>query len=389
MRADVIQDAGVIDDLAEPWDALACARSRPFSAPAWLAAWWRHVAPPRATLRVVAVRERGELIGVAPFFLATGRLGLRTLHSLASATSQRVEPLAVLGRELDVAAAVAAALGGLRAPPDVVSFDGIDARSAWPGDLARAWPGGAAILDRYSVPSTAVCLRDVDGFDAWFAGRSARFRAGQNSSRNRFLRLGGRFRWATSETLDRDLRALVALHCSRWAGRGGSTLLDDQVHRMLLDAGRVLLPRRRFRLLSMQFGDEIVCSHLALSAGTEYAGWISGFDERYAKLSPSNLGLLSMIQDAFACGAERMDLAGGGVEWKRRFGEADGTLVWRRLVPCGPRPGRTRVVLSSVRLRRAVARRVPDSARARLTLVEQKVRGAAAPPRVARPDDPA
>jgi CelD/BcsL family acetyltransferase involved in cellulose biosynthesis len=106
---------------------------------------------------------------------------------------------------------------------------------------------------------------------------------------------------------------------------------------MLLDAGRTLLPAGRFRLWSLDLGGEIISSHLALVAGQEYAYWLSGFDERHARVSPSLLGALAVVEDAFASGADRLDLGLGDYGYKARFADGADTQEYLRIVPRGRR----------------------------------------------------
>jgi CelD/BcsL family acetyltransferase involved in cellulose biosynthesis len=379
LRTQVIEDPAALDALAAPWDRLAVACSRPYCAPAWLAAWWRHVAGRPARLRLVVVRDGADVIGIAPCFMTIGRLGVRTLRPLGCAVSHGLEPLAVPGREVAVARAMAETLAGAPASPDVIAFDGVEGGSRWPGDLARVWPHGpAAMLTRYELPSVALSLREYPDYGAWFAGKSRNFRHSLRKRQNRFARAGGRVRMATAATLEADLRALVRLHRARWDPRGGSAFISDAVEQMLMEAAPTLLTAGRLRLWSLDVSGDVISSHLALTAGSDYAYWLTGFDERHGAVSPSLLGTLAIVEDAFATGAGRVDFAGGDTHWKTRFADVEGTLAWRRVVPRGPRHARSRLVLAAGQWRRAVAERVPEDARARVVGVERRLRSAAA-----------
>ena len=77
MSTVLIHDEAALAPHLADWDRLAVARRQPYSAPAWMLAWWRNVAPPGAALSVVVVREGDEAIGVAPFYATRTRGGLR------------------------------------------------------------------------------------------------------------------------------------------------------------------------------------------------------------------------------------------------------------------------------------------------------------------------
>src|SRR5215208_3358659 len=87
------------------WDALAVAAGRPFSAPVWMLAWWEHLAPPEAALRLVLVREGDSLLGVVPCHLASTATRVPVLRLLGAGFTARMEPLARPGRESEVARA--------------------------------------------------------------------------------------------------------------------------------------------------------------------------------------------------------------------------------------------------------------------------------------------
>jgi len=372
---EIIEDLEGADRLAADWDRLTVQCSRPYCAYAWLSSWWRHVAPKDACLRVVVVTEGSAVVGIAPWYQTRDRLGVRMLRPLGWPTCSRVEPLAVPGRELEVASGVAAALAAAPDAPDALAFEGVERSSKWPGDLARAWPGGrAATLTRYEQPFLSLTLADHAGYASWFGAKSHHFRSKLGYQRRRFLREGGRFRLATTESLEQDLHAFVQLHRARWEARGGSAYLNQQVERMIADAGPSLLLSGRLRLWTMEIDTEVIAARLALWAGSQYACWLGGFDERYAKLSPSMLGFLAVAEDAFACGADRIDLGAGSTDWKRRFADTEGTLAWRLIVPRGHRHAATRLTLAPGQWRRAMATRVPDEMRTSVVALERRIR---------------
>jgi CelD/BcsL family acetyltransferase involved in cellulose biosynthesis len=376
LGAEIVEELDALEPLAAGWDDLAVRCARPYCLHGWLSAWWRHAAPPDARLQVVVVTEDHQLIGVAPLFLTRERLGLRTLRPMGWPICHDVQPLAASGREPAVAAAVSQALAAGRSPPDLLAFDGIDGGSRWPADLADAWPGGqATLLTRYELPTFSLSLPEGLEYETWFAGKSRSFRKNLGYNRRRFVRRGGRFRMVTPETLEPDLRAFGRLHRGRWERRGGSGYLSDRAERVLAAAGRALVGTGRFRLWSLELDGEVVSSHLALRAGAAYVYWLGGFDERYAVLSPSMLGILALVEDAFACGARGIDFGSGSAEWKVRLADDEGTLAWRRVVPPGRRHAVTRLSLAPGQWRRELSNRLPGEVSAGVLALERRLRG--------------
>ena len=141
INTSVIEQRPVLGEATSSWDALTIASSRPYCAPGWMLPWWDHLRPERSTLRSVTVGRDSELIGLAPLCLSTDRWGIVTGHLLGHDTSSYSEPLALRGRERQLAAAVTSVLSGRGERIDVLSFSGIPNDSPWPRLLQETWPG--------------------------------------------------------------------------------------------------------------------------------------------------------------------------------------------------------------------------------------------------------
>src|SRR6266516_5632848 len=109
-----------LEHLYAEWEALAASSALPLMAPGWLLAWWRHLAPQRALLRVVEVREDTALVGLAPFFVVPPRHGHRVAYRLlGGGWGAPLAPLAPPGRERHVARAIGEALLQVDPRPDL------------------------------------------------------------------------------------------------------------------------------------------------------------------------------------------------------------------------------------------------------------------------------
>jgi CelD/BcsL family acetyltransferase involved in cellulose biosynthesis len=357
----LIEDTDGLEALRADWDALAVGAGRPYCAPAWMLAWWRHVGSSRGPLRVVAVRRDGDLVGLAPFYAQREGLGRPTRYRLLAADlSHRIEPLAAPGSEREVAEAIASALAEARPRPALVSFESIDAGSGWPTLLARAWPGpGRAALERlWTRPALTIRLEDTT-FEEWLQRRSRKFRGYSRRNLKQLEEHGAEFRLARSEEeLERGLAEFVALHERRWVDRGGSVALSGGVEGMLAEAGRELLASERLRLFTVAVDGHAISANLFVAAGGEVAYWNGGFDPDWSHVQPSLRGIESAIRDAIDRGERRLDLGGGTEQYKYRLADGEGELETTLLLPPGARRPLTRLQLAP----RALARR----ARARL-----------------------
>jgi len=345
-EAHVISNPAALAAERDEWDELAVRSGRPYAAPAWLMAWWRQLAPPNAELRTVLVHDDSRLIGVAPFYTDRTVTKIARYRLLGGPLTARIEPLAAVGRERDVAQAITGALSASSPRPALIELDGSPAASPWPQLLVERWPDTRRprVVLRTARPAPTLDLGGND-FNSWFMSKTKHFRQRMRKDRQNFEAAGGRFRLAGSEDLEHDLAAFARLHHARWRNRGGSTVLTPGVERMLLDAARELTPRGRFRLWSVELDNEVVSSHIVVTAGEEWAYWLTGTNTDCTHGSPTRLGILNTIEDAFAQGASRLDLGDGGHPYKYRFSDSEDRLRWLSITPRNSRYPLTRLGL--------------------------------------------
>lgn len=382
LDAELVTDVEELGALTPEWDALAVAAALPQMSPAWVLAWWRHVAPDGAQPRVVVVRDHGSVVGLAPFYVQPDGGGRVDYRLPGIEITARLTPLARPGREWDVAEAVAAALAEAQPRPDALLFEGTPVDSHWLVALRDRWPGPLRPpLWRTHVDGSPLMSLREGSFDAWFAARSSNFRQQMRRIRRRFTQAGGVSRLATRETLAADAAALTHLHASRWEGRGHSNLVDlgDRFTAMVVECGERLLDEERFALRVLELDGEPICAQLFVAAGGCVLFVNGGWDERHAALKPSLLCLLDAVEDAFAQGARRFDLGVGEQGYKQRFADGDAPLEWAVLLTPGARlplsAARTTPAVVRARLR-AAALRLPHERVEQLRELQGRLRRA-------------
>jgi CelD/BcsL family acetyltransferase involved in cellulose biosynthesis len=366
VTAEIVDDATDLEPLRERWDALAVAAGRPYCAPAWALAWWHNARPDGAALRVVAVRDDGEPIGIAPLWADPGALGGARYRLLAGGLSAPVGPLAVAGREPEVAAAVAGALAAAHPRPAAIAFEGQRAGPDWIAELAAGWPGRRPW--RHATPavvSPTVDLSPAD-YDAWLATKTSNFRQQARRFRRRLDKEGATFRVAEAGEVDRAVGAFVDLHGARWSERGGSNALVDGLAPMLLEVAGELAPLGRFRAVTIEIGGAVVSAQLFVAAGGEVSYWNGGFDERWERHKPAQQTLLFAIADAIERGDRRIDLGPGAQDYKRRLADGEDAVDTVTVVPRGAAYPLDRARLAPYQARWAVSRRLTPDVKRRL-----------------------
>jgi CelD/BcsL family acetyltransferase involved in cellulose biosynthesis len=360
----VIEDVAEAQSLAPEWDALAVAGSLPLCAPGWMLSWWRRLAPPASELRVIAVRDGGALVALAPWFVQVGAGGRTDVRFLGAELSDRVDVLCASGREREVAPALRQALAQLRPRPDVIAFEAVPIASQWTRRLAGGLHGRMRFA-RYrnsAYPAPAVTL-SAGAPGEWLAGRSSNFRSQMGRMRRRLEQRGGAVRQIVEPAeVEGAVGALLELNAGRWEGRGVSNLAREGVAEMLREAARTLGPDR-LRLWAVELDGEPISVQLFLAAGAEIKYWNGGWSEAHADLKPSMLTILAALEDAIARGQSRLDLGVGEHPYKLRFADTEDTLTWGGLIVRNRRWPRTTAELAPKVLRyraKLLAGRLPE-----------------------------
>ena len=358
------------------WDALAVGCGRPYSAPAWMLAWWRHAAPRDASLRALVITEAGQLVAIAPFYVRDTAIG-PTYELLASGVASGAEPLAVPGREEEAAHAFADALADSLPAPAAIHFDRLPSGSPWPELFRRTWPGAVRVITEETIarPTLDLSYADFETYIAW--RKSAKSRAKLRSRRRTLEERGARYRLLTTrEEVEHGLAEFARLHYGRWDDRGGSGALDAQIERMLADVAAELLDSGRFRLFVIDVGGRVISAQLFLAAGGEVSYWLGGFDEDWARFAPGIQTVLAAIEDAFERGDRRLDLGPGAQDYKQRLADGEQALESLTLVTARRRYPMARALQVGRSAREHLSEWVPEPAKRPVRLMRKVVKGA-------------
>jgi CelD/BcsL family acetyltransferase involved in cellulose biosynthesis len=366
LRTEVLTEVAGLARLRAGWDALAVAAGRPYCAPGWALSWWSAARPPEAELRAVAVWDSDVLVGMAPCYVTRDRFGIATWRLLADVTSSFVEPLAAPGRRVEAGAAIARALRDADPDVDVLSMAAVPQAGGWAALLRREWAGWRPALAPVSTTRAPYIDVPDGGYDAWLSGRSTKFRKSLRARHREFARAGGTFRRAvTPDEVAAALDDFVRLHRDRWQDRGGSSALSPAVVDMLHQVARSLDPAR-LHLWTAEAGGTTVAAALFVAAGDEVHYWLGGFDQGWARYSPSLLVLVEAVRHTARSGYRRLSLGPGTGSYKYRVATGEETLVAVDLVPHGLRFPYVRLCQSPYRIYRLAANRTPPTLKRRL-----------------------
>jgi CelD/BcsL family acetyltransferase involved in cellulose biosynthesis len=304
MRVETVDSLDGFDALADEWDALveSAERPSPFMLHGWLRALWPLCEEPR----ICAARRDGRLVAALPLDVRR-RHGLRVAELIGGMDAHLGDALgepALTGALLDEAA---------RAGFDFVDLFGMPAGSS----LERA--GGLRLLERVEAPVLDLGLE----WDAVYAARtSAKTR---QTHRRKLRRLGelGRVEFTLATTPDdvgAALEETFRIHELRWRGRpDGSGLSRPGVRDAQRTAYRVLAGTAR--ILTLSLDGRVIAYNCALVVRNRLYSHRLAFDPEYARFSPGLLCTLELCKRASAERIERVELLGGGEEYKLQFAD--------------------------------------------------------------------
>lgn len=321
MRTDVRSAADWYRGLEAEWaELLAASRlPTPFHSLDWLRAW--ELGPGRSRRpHVFLLYDGNDLVGALP--LTRSKLPWRTLRSMAAGVSDYLHPLVRPGYEAAFVAAFLEHVGGSG------RGDLLDLHQIREGDpLLSALPAS-------SLTEQATCLvLDLPGsYEAYLAtlGKSLRYDA-QGLQRERMRKLRARVRFAeTAEDAERFLACFFRLHARRWLRRGlpGAFLFRGTraMHRHFVVEA---LRNDRLRLSVLEVEDQPIGALYSMREERTYFFYQSGFDPRFAGLSPGSILVGETIRRAISEGATTFDFLRGDEPYKRRWRPQRVLTNWR------------------------------------------------------------
>ena len=360
LEGELLTELHELQAIAPEWEHLATVNALPLSLPEWSFAWLRHMAPAGAAPRVVAVRDKGSLVGLVPMFVEEAKGG-RIDYRLLGSPCARLSPLAIPGREWEVARVAGRVLRNADPCPDAIALEAHPLASVWPTALTHMWPSAVTpVRTQYSVHSSLTVTLRQPCFDSWLATKSKSYRTEMRHKRREFEKAGGTVRVSTPETVRGDVAALIDLHRERWRARGSSTICANEAawQAYYTDVGEAYAADGRFRLTVLEIDGAPICLQLATAAGGEIMTLNGGWDETYARLSPAVLCLVAKVQQGIEHGDSRLDLAMGEQSFKLRLADSNNPIAW------------TLIMVPNARLALTAARTAP-------MLTRRAVRGAA------------
>lgn len=318
---EAVTDATAFAALREPWGELleASPSAGVFLSWEWLHTWWKHFGRGRRP-EILVVRRGGRPLALAPLVAGARRAGVRP-RTLRLMGSGRVgsDYLDLLVRAGDRESAIEALAERLDRERPIVELEQVAREESAAARLVAALERrGWSSVVTFSHVCPYIELEGL-GWDDYLAGLGASHRA---NVRRRLRKLESSFavsfdRVETAAELDGALDALLRLHQSRWADRGGSDALAAapfaDFHR---EFAALALERGWLRLYVLRLDGRPAAALYGLRDADRFLFYQSGFDPAFEAHSVGLACMAMSIRAAIAEGVREYDLLHGDEPYK-------------------------------------------------------------------------
>jgi CelD/BcsL family acetyltransferase involved in cellulose biosynthesis len=324
VSVETVSDAPSFLAMEPAWNRLVeeAGIDHPFLSHEWVRTWWECFGAGRE-LRILLVREGGQVIAIAPFMRSHGRIygfRVRQMEFTANVYTDRFD-VVVARRHADSYRAIWNYL--------------VNGKAGWDVLLLRQLPAGSPTLKELTR------LAEEDGFltgiwrssdspyiefsgewDAYFNRLSSNHR---HKVRRVFNRLGqiGPVRLetvASGEPLDAALRDGFRLEGAGWKSQEGTSIrCRPELERFLTRLAAAASRSGMLQLLFLTVGDTRIAFAYALRYKNKLFVLKAGYDPRYARYSPYNVLCYLVFRDASERGLAEYEFLGDDEEWKLRW----------------------------------------------------------------------
>ena len=335
MHIDLIQTREAWAALADEWNALLVEShtNNPFLTYEFQTAWWRHKGGgewPDAELHILTARDvDGALMGIAPLFKAEDAERRQALMLIGS--HEIADFLDLIVRPQDHRAFSAALLEHLsnhESPGwDVLDLSNLLEDSATLevfGELAQEtpWPREQNRLQASPyIPIPA----DLDEYFAMLNAKQAHeLRRKMRRAANNAIPIRMEI-VKQAEDLEQALDDFFQLMTQE---ADKAAFLTAAMRLQMEAIARAAFENGWLQLAFLKVGNDRAAAYLNFDYDNRIWAYNSGFDSRFAPLSPGWLLMVEMLQWCIAQGREVFDFMRGDEEYKYRFGAID-RFVWQ------------------------------------------------------------
>jgi CelD/BcsL family acetyltransferase involved in cellulose biosynthesis len=309
---ELLRSAADLERIRGEWTDLwsRSPRATTFQRPEWLLAWL-HVFQPE-TLRSVALRRGGRLVGLVPLFAEDG-----VLFPIGAGITDYLDGL-FDGDEPELVAAFWHFLRGME------EWESLDFEQLRPASPLLVHAGGDGFLREVIEENASPVLHLPDDGDLQRV-TSNRHRKNLRYAR-RQLERAGKVEWiaADQRNFGELLDALFRTHAARWEMKGQiGVLAGEEIQSLHREAAAGLLDRGVLRLYGLKLDGRIVGALESFFESNTAYFYLHGFEPHLARYSPGVQLIGHFIDDAIGRGIRTVDFLRGREDYKYRWGAKD------------------------------------------------------------------
>jgi CelD/BcsL family acetyltransferase involved in cellulose biosynthesis len=321
------RDESGFEALREEWNDLL-ARSRfntIFLTWEWQTTWWQHLGRERGPLYILAARDNGRLVAIAPLYVSEDAGKVVQVVGCIE-VSDYLDLIIEAGREKAVYADLLRWLEG----PDAPQWDVVDLCNQPNASLSHTMLPQMAEQNGYAVEvfqedvCPTIALPD-NGWDAYLERLDKKER---HEIRRKLRRLEREapeavFRFVDGgEDLPAAVDAFIALHRNSRADK--HSFMTEQMQAYFRAIAEVLAAKGWLQLSFLEVDGAAVATYFCFDYQDAILVYNSGYDPgSVPQLSPGWVLLARVIQRAIELGRARFDFLQGDEDYKHRFGGVD------------------------------------------------------------------
>jgi len=343
----LFRDIEALENLALPWNALhgQTRGASFFQTREWLTRYWRHFAADQELL-VFAVRDGRDWLGIVPLVVRQEETRLGPLRTLTYPLADWGSFYGPIGPQPTATLiAVFQKLRRMRRQWDVIDLRCVDRHGPDAGRV-QATMRFAGLPAAY-LPWKQTALVDLaEGWDAYFAERSGKFRNNVRRADKRLAQMGAvefqrhRPAAATRGGGDPDwplLNDVLDVAERSWQGKAGTgtTLSSPSIVQFIIDCHADAARLGMLDVAALRLNGRVIAFGYNYHHQGQVFGLRSGYDPEFASAGAGTALLAEMFRDSAARGDTCFDLGPGSLEAKRPWASRHATSYHCPHYPAG------------------------------------------------------
>jgi CelD/BcsL family acetyltransferase involved in cellulose biosynthesis len=336
LLTDVITDAAAFTQLLPEWDALLSTTpsANPFLKAAWIDSWRRHAMDGQA-LHVIAVRDHGRLVAVAPLMRTRRGFGFSERLEFLGAGPAGADYLDLMVSDESSTVAIDAIAAAVHAQQLPLYLDHLPPSARATRLAAKLAQSGWTSLE--STPDVCPFINlsghTWDSFlatlgSAHRANIRRRIRAVENDFSVEFCLVDSQH--ARRTALDR----LVQFSEQRWKTRGGTSAFpDSQLIAFHHSVTRMALTEGWLRFYTLSLNGVLIGVMYGFAIDDRFYFFQHGFDDAYAPYSAGLVLMALTVRAAIESGTREFDMLYGHETYKSLWAREQRPLSRLQLFP--------------------------------------------------------